>query len=253
MNIPDHSSDVLSRHIGERWGSISDDDKLASYTHISEDRYIGNDDMESSFSGGDSYGKRVIPGKRKVIQLHPETEEVLNVFPSITSAANACQTSHPDKIMSLLVSISRSCRKKQRQAGGYKWRFYDDYENQYPESTDNPSYTPMVQTGSTGSRQKNSNFEVRHISLNLSPHNHYHLPIYQSSSSATGNNDSAASSAEKTNVPSKAHTSTGATPTAAPAAGAGAGAGTGEKRVKRAYHWKNRPAMYGPPKVGIGS
>ena len=65
-----------------------------------------NDELEfdNSSEGPVNLDRRA--GKRKVIQMNPETDEVLKIFPSITAAATALQ-SDSDKIMSMLVSISR--------------------------------------------------------------------------------------------------------------------------------------------------
>jgi hypothetical protein len=61
-----------------------------------------------------------ISNSRKVAQIDPENSEILNVF---FSSHEACRKTGIDDS-----AIRKVCNKKRGSAGGYFWRWYNEYE-----------------------------------------------------------------------------------------------------------------------------
>lgn len=61
-----------------------------------------------------------ISNGRKVAQINPENCEIMNVY---FSSHEACRQTGIDDS-----AIRKVCNKERASAGGYNWRWYNDYE-----------------------------------------------------------------------------------------------------------------------------
>ena len=70
---------------------------------------------------GDKIEPYVYPTSRPVLKISPETGEILKKYSSVKEAASKCNTSP--------CHISSVCKGKRLTAGGYIWKYEDDYKN----------------------------------------------------------------------------------------------------------------------------